>query len=74
MSIDELVNEARTLSIAERMRLVEDIWDTIVEEPGSVPLSDEQRREIRRRLKDYYEDPSAGSPWEDVRARVFRSS
>jgi len=58
------------LSVPERIQLVEDIWDSIAAVPEAVPLTDAQREELDRRLDAYRRDPAAGSPWEEVRARI----
>ena len=60
------------LSVSELIQLVQDIWDSIVEVPDSVPLTDEQKAELDRRLDAYHMDPNAGSPWSFVRER-FKS-
>jgi putative addiction module component (TIGR02574 family) len=60
------------LSAAERILLVEDIWDSIAAVPDSVSLSDAQRRELDSRLAAYRRDRRAGSPWEKVRDRIRR--
>ena len=59
-----------SLSVPERIQLVEDIWDSIAEVPESVPLSDEQKAELDRRLDAYHQDPDEGSPWGMVRERI----
>ncbi len=59
------------LSIAERILLVEDIWDSIAASPEEVPLTDAQRAELDRRLAAYEADPQAGSSWEDVEAELW---
>lgn len=58
------------LSVAERIQLAEDIWDSVAEVPEAVPLTDEQRAELDRRLEEYHQNPDAGSPWEVVRERI----
>jgi len=60
-----------SLSVAERIQLVEDIWDTIVEVPGEVGLTDSQKAEIDRRLDAYHRSPGEGSPWDMVRERIL---
>ena len=64
------------LPIAERIQLVEDIWDSIAREanahPESLPLSDAQRAELRRRVADADAHPERGVPWETVRDDLFR--
>lgn len=58
------------LSVPERIQLVEDIWDSIAEVPEAVPLTDEQKGELDRRLDAYHRDPGEGSPWGMVRERI----
>lgn len=63
--------ELLKLSVAERIQLVEDIWDSIAAEPDAVPLSDELREELDRRLADQAENPGIGRPWSEVKARLL---
>ena len=60
----------RELSVAERIRLVDEIWDSIAQEQEKVEISDAQRKEIDRRLLLYREGRERGIPWEVVRERV----
>ena len=62
-----------SLSVPERIQLVEDIWDTIAEIPEEIGLTDEQKAELDRRLDAYNQNPDEGSPWRMVRERI-RSS
>jgi putative addiction module component (TIGR02574 family) len=55
---------------AERILLVEDIWESIAEAPEALPLTAAQREELDRRLAAYHQDPGAGSPWHEVVARI----
>ena len=59
------------LSVAERIRLVEDIWDSIREVPESVELTEEEKEELDKRLAAYHQNPDAGSPWEMVKERIL---
>jgi len=61
------LEEILKLSVSERIQLVEDIWDSIVSSPESLPLTDAQKLELGRRLADYRANPSAGRTWEEVR-------
>ena len=58
------------LSIAERIQLAEDLWDSIPEDAADVPLTEAQKAELDRRLEDLERDPDAGESWEVVRARL----
>lgn len=62
------------MSVSERIQLVEDIWDSIAAVSDSVPLTEEQKDELDRRLSAYHKDPSTGSPWELVKERIRKSS
>lgn len=65
--------EILKLSVAERIQLVEDIWDSIAAEPEALSLSEEQRRELDRRLADQEANPGVGRPWAEVKARLLGS-
>ena len=52
----------REVPVEDRMRLVEDIWDSIAEEQGILAISDEQRKEIDRRLEAYRISNEPGAP------------
>jgi putative addiction module component (TIGR02574 family) len=64
-----LLENIRHLSVAERLQLLEDIWDGILEDEAVPPLSDAQRAEIDRRLEAYDANPDSGRPWSEVRER-----
>ncbi len=59
------------LSVAERIQLAEDLWDSIAPEGDDVPLTEAQTAELDRRLDDLEQNPDAGEPWEVVRARLY---
>ncbi|MFM8496753.1 MAG: addiction module protein [Planctomycetia bacterium] len=66
-------NAARTLSPAERMRLVDAMWDD--EHPENWPtLSPEWLAEVQRRSAEFDAGLMKASPWEDVQARVRRKA
>jgi putative addiction module component (TIGR02574 family) len=64
--------EILKLSVAERIQLVEDIWDSIARESELLPLTDAQRAELDRRLESNESDPGATRSWAEVRDRVVR--
>jgi putative addiction module component (TIGR02574 family) len=70
----DLLDQVQSLSVSERIELVEAIWDTIPSDASleAVPLSEEHRNELDRRLADLEADPDAWSPWAEVRARLER--
>lgn len=60
------------LSVAERMRLVEQIWDSIAAEPDELPVTPEMRALLERRLRSARRSPEKAMPWPVVHARLKR--
>ena len=61
------------LSVAERIQLVEDIWDSIAADPEALALSEEHRQELDRRLDHQATSPGVGRSWAEVKARLLGS-
>ncbi|HEX7155191.1 MAG TPA: addiction module protein [Thermoanaerobaculia bacterium] len=59
------------LPASDRLELVEAIWDSLVEVPEAVPISDDVRAELDRRLAAYYADPSSARPWDEIKDELF---
>jgi putative addiction module component (TIGR02574 family) len=58
------------LSIDERIKLVEDLWDSIAAEQEMLRLTDEQRAELDRRLDAYEADGNRGRLATDAIAEI----
>lgn len=56
------------LSAEDRLQLIGEIWDSLA--PESEPIPQSHREELDRRLAAADANPSAGRPWEEVRARL----
>lgn len=64
----------QALSVAERIQLAEDLWDSIATgDPAGLELTAEQKAEIGRRLEAHRRDPSSAVPWEQVRSELSRN-
>jgi putative addiction module component (TIGR02574 family) len=55
------------LSRAERLQLVEDLWDSLVQEEGDLPVPDWKRDELRRRRERYLKHHASGRTWDQVK-------
>ena len=65
--------EIQALSVSDRLQLLEEIWDSLVETPEAVPVTDAQRRELARRRRAHARNPSAAkSLGPEVRTRLRR--
>ena len=73
----ELTEQAKKLSIADRINLVEEIWDTIAEENQSFELNDSQKRELDRRLEaassNAGQSSAFGRTWEEIKTEFMKS-
>jgi putative addiction module component (TIGR02574 family) len=68
-----LTEEAKKLSIQERIALVEEIWDSIAEDNGCFELTEAQKQELDRRLESFGSNPSQGRTWEDIKLDFLNS-
>jgi putative addiction module component (TIGR02574 family) len=58
------------LSPAEKLQLVEDLWDDLAADPTAVPVHDWQREELARRKANLMNNPASGLSWDAVMHRV----
>lgn len=58
------------LTPAERLQLVEELWDSLCDTPEAVPLTEAQRAELDRRLDDLEQEGPTGIPWDEVVGRI----
>jgi putative addiction module component (TIGR02574 family) len=58
------------LSPAERLELLEQLWDSLSATPNALPLTEAQREELDRRLDDLDREGPAGIPWDEVMQRI----
>ncbi len=62
------------LSVAERIVLVKELWDSIAASPEGITLSDAHIEDLQQRLDAHRDNPRVGSPWEEVKARLQGSA
>jgi putative addiction module component (TIGR02574 family) len=65
-------SEFLRLPVAERIKLVGDIWDSIAADaPDALDLTDAQRNELQQRLEAHDSNPESAVPWQQVRDELF---
>ena len=67
---NSLPPEILQLNIAERIQLVEDIWDSISTTTAEIDLTAAQKKELDSRLDRLQQNPNSGSTWEEVKQRI----
>lgn len=61
------------LSVEERLELIGDIWDSIVDgDPDAVPIPPEHIAELDRRLADEKLNPDDSVSWDEVKRKLQR--
>ena len=65
-----MIANLRTLPIGERIRLVEDLWDSIAADQATLSMTDEQKAELDRRLDAYESDGIKGREASEVIADI----
>jgi putative addiction module component (TIGR02574 family) len=70
---DLMHDDLRKLPLEERLRLVEDLWDSIAADQGALPLTSQQEAELDRRLDDYEADGNRGRVVADVIADIRKT-
>ena len=58
------------LSVAERITLVQEIWDSIVAEDAAPGLTETQRQELDRRIARLDADPGNVLTWDEIKDGV----
>ena len=58
------------LSPAEKLQLVEDLWDDLAAVPEAVPVHDWQKQELARRKANLVKNRTPGLPWEEVKLNI----
>ena len=60
----------KNLPIDERIRIVEDLWDSIARDQRALPLTQDQVAELDRRLDAFEIDGDLGRPARDVISEI----
>jgi putative addiction module component (TIGR02574 family) len=60
------------LSPAEKLQLVEDLWDELAANPLDVPVREWQKEELARRKANLTRLPGPGLTWDEVKRNIRR--
>jgi putative addiction module component (TIGR02574 family) len=59
-----------SLSFEERLRLLDELWESLSRTPEAIPLTAAQREELDRRLEELDREGLVGIRWEEVLRRI----
>lgn len=60
------------LSPAEKLQLVQDLWDDLAATPEDVPVHEWQKTEVARRRANFTKNPDSGLDWAEVKQNIRR--
>ena len=70
MTKPNTTDELRRLPAAERLKIIEELWDSLDDELDQLPVPDWHRVEIDKRLDALESGVSVGASWDEVRRRI----
>jgi putative addiction module component (TIGR02574 family) len=62
------------LSRDKRLQLVEELWDSIIQEKDPPPMLEWKIQEVLRRKEAFEKNPASASPWDAVKSRILSRS
>ncbi|HEY2091357.1 MAG TPA: addiction module protein [Thermoanaerobaculia bacterium] len=60
------IEQILELPPSERVAIVEEIWESVVQDIRAVPLTAAQRAELEKRWVDFQQHPDEGESWDEV--------
>lgn len=58
------------LPIADRLALIEQLWDSVADSTADAPLHPAINAELQDRLRKHEADPGTAVPWDEVKRRL----
>ena len=74
MSSDEIKQEISKLNLAEKLLLVEDVWDSIAQSNSELPMPEWQKRELDKRYKEFKSGTQNLHDWQSVHEEIINNN
>lgn len=65
-----VLEQAMHLSVEEKLDLISALWESMAENPESIPLPGWQLQELERRVAEQQKDPQPGQTWDEVKREI----
>ncbi len=62
--------DVSNLTVAERIILVEEIWDSIVVQEESLEITEAQRNVLDRRIESHKDSQESGTSWDELKSEL----
>jgi putative addiction module component (TIGR02574 family) len=64
--------EFRSLTVAERVDLLGELWREVASKPAELPVPQWELDELERRRRLYRVNPQRAVPWAETKARILK--
>jgi putative addiction module component (TIGR02574 family) len=64
-------DEIRQMTVAERLELIGQVWDTLVETPEAIEVPQWHKDVLEERLAALARDPDAAQTWDEFKDELF---
>jgi len=71
MDLKTVLTEVDAWSVGDRIRLMNELWDRLVDQGHEPELSEEEKAELDRRLTEDDAAPDDVVSWEEVKAQAL---
>jgi putative addiction module component (TIGR02574 family) len=65
------LDDVLKLPAVQRLRIAAAIWDSVADQPESLPLTEQQALELDARYADFLAHPDDGISWADAKAQLL---
>ena len=65
------IEQLLELPSSERVAIAQEIWESVVHDSSTLPLTSAQRDELERRWLDMQQNPDDAEPWDQVRKSLL---
>ena len=69
-----LTEDLKKLSKPEKLLLINDLWDDIIQEPSDIPLTSEQKHKLDQRYAEFLENPDQGRSWDAFKIKLKKKA
>ena len=66
-----MIPAVANLNVNEKLDLLWEIWDSLSVNESQIPISEEDRKEMQRRLDLYDKGELSAESWKDARAKIL---
>lgn len=73
MRANDIKQEIAKLNLAEKLLLIEDVWDSIAQSNSDIPLSEWQKNELDSRYQEYKSGKLNLHSWQSVHENIKKN-